>query len=194
MPAGHFQTGKAGRYKRCKHTLPEVVQIASDKAAKAARKKPRQMHPASLDNLQARDLAAAWWSKPIPQAKRCQHRNKATGQQCRRWAMKGARRCYDHGGLMDNPHHKAAAKALPRLDEALSRRIARQEIATHDPQTIQQVTSAALARSGGAAPHPAEILTGIKALAIDDGGAAFRRWLAQLTAPAATQRARKPKQ
>jgi hypothetical protein len=30
MPAGHFQTGKAGRYKRCKHTLPEVVQIASD--------------------------------------------------------------------------------------------------------------------------------------------------------------------
>ena len=180
---GLYQVGKTGKRKRRgRASLTDLAEAASKPKARSWRR--------SADHLPCGDPAHLW-GRPIPKGRRCQHKGK-TGQQCRRWAMKGARRCWDHGGLLDNPHHPSAPRWIAEIEAAAAKQAINKEIRTHDPQTVAAVRQAATTHSG-APPSGGDILQGLKALAQDDNGKAWRRWLNTLTAPATEKRARKPR-
>jgi len=176
---GLYQVSKAGKRKtRNKATVAQLAEAASKPRPKGRQMKagPNAGNPAGL------------WGKPIPKGRRCQFINKA-GHQCKRWAIVGGRRCWDHGGLLDNPNHPSAPRWIAEIEAEAARIATNREIRTYDPHTVQAVREAAQQR--GASPSGPELLNGLKALAQDDSGKAWRRWLSHLTAPATHQRARK---
>jgi hypothetical protein len=115
---------------------------------------------------------------PVPEEKQCRHIRKATGKRCGSYAMKGARFCNMHGGTRDNPAHPAAARLLRSgaLDAYEAEESAWREI-RRDP-----AREAARSQLVLHIKAPSAILQrdAMRALAMDDGGKAWRRLLAEV--------------
>jgi hypothetical protein len=116
---------------------------------------------------------------PAPDEKRCAHHKKhAGGERCRNYAVRGATHCHKHGGLRQNPRHPAAARLLLSgaldaygTEEAVWREIRR------DP-----AREAARAQLVLHIKAPSAILQrdAMRALAMDDGGKAWRRLVTEI--------------
>jgi hypothetical protein len=117
---------------------------------------------------------------PVPAEKQCQHIRKATGKRCGSYAMRGARFCLSHGGTRDNPKHPAAARLLlsGALDAYEAEQDAWREI-RRDP-----AREAARAQLVLHIKAPSAILQrdAMRALAMDDGGKAWRRLVQEIKA------------
>lgn len=127
---------------------------------------------------ETRNRAPLIW--PAPPEKQCQHVRKATGKRCGLYAMKGARFCNMHGGVRDNPRHPAAARLLRSgaLDAHEAEQQAWREI-RRDP-----AREAAQAQLVLHIKRPSAILQrdAMRALAMDDGGKAWRRLVQEIKA------------
>jgi hypothetical protein len=116
---------------------------------------------------------------PAPDEKRCAHHKKhAGGERCRNYAVKGATHCHKHGGLRQNPRHPAAARLL--LSGALDA-FERDENAWKE---IRQNPARGAARSALLPyirnPRADLVRDAINALALDDGGKAWRRLVTEV--------------
>lgn len=178
---GLYQVGPRGGRRRTKADLVKLAESAS--------KPRRRTPPEAASHLPCGDPATLW-GKPIPKGRRCQHKSKA-GKACRNWALVGASRCWQHGGILETPDSPVAARWIADIEHAVTKAEINREIRTYDRETVQAVRDAA--KSHGRAPSGADILEGLKALTAEDNGRAWRRWLAHLTAPAEEKRARKHK-
>ena len=135
------------------------------------------MTPAQLANLTVRH------GGPIGRGG-CTAIRSSTGERCKNAPVRGAERCRMHGGLLEVPGHQANARALftGRLDPGYAD--ARRQFYAFD-RDIRQAVHHAQEKVGGAKPrrgryHWPTLLAGAQALALDDEGLAFRRWLAAI--------------
>lgn len=179
---GLYQIGKGRKPKR--RTRASLADLAE-----AASTKKRKNHPGNAETLTNCRNIASLWGQQIPKGRQCSFTHK-TGKRCGCWAMRGARYCWKHGGLLDVPNHPSAVKALPYIEAEQAHRAAQQEIRKHDPHTVELIRQSIIAK-GYTTAQPGDIIEGVKAYNTDDNGRAYRRWLGQLTKPADQQRARK---
>lgn len=124
---------------------------------------------------------------PPPPERRCQHVwtvGERAGKQCPHWAIKGASRCYCHGGIRDVPTHRAAIKLVRSgmVQAEIARRLARQTAYLPEHRAARIVV-AKLLKGIGINPlgHAPILLAGILAYEEDDAGRAWRRWSDTIT-------------
>ncbi len=121
-----------------------------------------------------------------PDEFRCVFINK-NGRRCKKWRMRGATRCSKHGGLRENPEHPASAKRIDwwtRIrQEPGNRAKPSQDIAT---ARLEQDVANALKSKGLPHSDRDRLREGAELLRMDDGGTAWRRWLARQRAIAPT--------
>jgi hypothetical protein len=166
------------------YTRADLLRIATETALEKVNNRNRVPRPGAGDK-QAKGPGGP------PPDRQCQHVS-TKGKRCRRWALCGASRCWDHGGILDNPHHPSAPKAIPALLRLEARKEAKRALPSYSPQTIAQVEQAL--RAKGEALSPQSIREGCAALEANDAGKAWRRWLTSLTRPTDEQRARRPRE
>lgn len=100
-------------------------------------------------------------------------RQGGAGERCRCPAVRGASRCYWHGGLLEVPAHPGNRKQLEKYHARIARAAARTQTYLLPREARQQ---AALHYRGAGRDWHA-ILAGAQAYLQDDGGLAFRRWM-----------------
>ncbi len=142
----------------------------------AARKRPRRGgNPASLP---PHDPTRLW---PIRQERRCKF-IRHTGKQCGSWAMVGGDRCHKHGGYRQTPHNPATIALVHKgeIARADEKRRAAGELSngTWDRGLMEAAKRAIRERTGQRRIPPEVLLTGLKAMVHEDGGIAWRRFLA----------------
>jgi len=159
-------------------TWDEFVEQVREAWEREQRRKPRGAR--TPENLKPGRAAETLWQNPKYAERRCRHVNSQSGKRCRQWAMRGATRCREHGGIRENPAHPAAVKAYARgdIDRETAHKAHKAQVKAA-PQEEQDNARSAL-RDRGLAPHSADMLQGIEAQRQDDNGKAWRRWLKTL--------------
>ena len=160
----------------------EFIERARIAAAKPKRKGPNVTPPSLLIPPE---------QPPRDKGRQCRFVLKATGKRCRRWSIRGGTLCSKHGGLRQVPEHPATIRALDRI-EAVEQDNQASAILRADPDlfAVSEDVRQALEDMGRPRP-PSVILEGSRALLEDDGGKAWRRWVASLPPLVRQQRNRK---
>lgn len=147
-----------------------VLEAASDRR----RGRPRNQSPAQLANLRKSGT-------PNVGGRPCIATTRA-GTPCKRGAARGAERCSKHGGLLEAPAHPSNIRNLaPRIPDMRANVEARTEFYRF-PRSTRQAVHQAAHTQGEARRAWTTLLAGAQALHADDTGAAFRRWLKEITA------------
>ena len=149
----------------------------AEKVSKAKPRKKRNMSEAQLANL--------WHDpphNPPPEERQCQAVTRRLGRRCKQWAVRGAKRCHLHGGLREVPTHPATIRAYQKglVDAETAKRAARDWLSNNVSQRDRQELVETL-RHNDIRCDPVTMKQGWDAMVIDDGGRAWRRFLA--TAP-----------
>lgn len=154
-------------------------QAHADLIAEAAKQahKPRVAGP--RENLQPGRVHLVW------RAPQCEATANSTGQRCKCRVIRGASRCFLHGGLSEVPAHPSniAAYRDGRIQAKLDANAARKAFYLHEPAT-RQVVKTAWETAGGAQRRRrakwTDLLAGAQAISSDDTGRAFQRWLSAI--------------
>lgn len=97
------------------------------------------------------------------------------GSRCGCPAIRGAKRCYWHGGLLEVPDHPGNRAQVEKYHARAAKARARNQLYSLPKHARIQAT--ALAIAGGAGRNWHIILQGAQAILQDDGGLALRRWI-----------------
>lgn len=158
---------------------PQEWQDFVRQVSEAAQRKPRT----SAATPPPGDPAALRPENPLYQKRRCQHVSAKSGKQCKNWSMRGATRCHFHGGYRQAPTHPATVRLFTSGEiDRQSEHIAKRPLIYERGRETErrEAQRALLERRLGS--HAADVLEGMNAFAADDGGKAWRRWLATLDA------------
>lgn len=140
-----------------------------------AAQKPKSVGGCTIANLKRGGPEPLLNVRPERQCDFKHTKGAKAGHRCRRWAMKGARRCYHHGGMRQNPEHPSAVK---RLHDALhidAGRKAAQSLKDAPPKARATVEQAL--RDNDLPLRVQTVAAGVDAYQRDDNGRAWRRWL-----------------
>lgn len=116
---------------------------------------------------------------PAPEEKRCTFEGKVLGRRCKAYAVKGASRCWMHGGLREVPDHPANGRAYRKglIDQHTQHLSARDKLYSEvSPQERESAREAC--RANGIPAIPLNLMAAVEALRADDGGRAWRRFVA----------------
>lgn len=130
-------------------------------------------------------------SKPVPNSSdptrlhpprlQCDYQM-ASGKRCSHWPIRGATRCRHHGGYRQAPGADVTIRLFMtgEIDEADRRMKAQAELGKVDPAVLKAARSAIKERCGTKAVPSHILLEGCNLMEQDDGGVAWRRYLAGL--------------
>lgn len=150
----------------------QEFQERAEKAAK--RVSPRK---GTVETLQARIM-----QHPPPEERRCEAVTKRLGRRCKSWAVKGASRCIVHGGLLEVPDHPAAGRLWRKgkvTDEDREKQANKWLRQSPEGEKYGALVRGII-RERGLRAKPARVKEGVLAWSIEDGGRAWRRFLASL--------------
>ena len=152
------------------------------KAVAEAARKPRRGRPGPPSNPidPALGPKALHGNGPPPQERRCQYSNRE-GRQCRKWAMRGATRCFAHGGCRQVPDHPASIRLYH--NGRITANDARRRASAIIYSKHHKAGRAAVMTAQRSLPYELSreaIADGILSYYADDAGKAWRQWLDQI--------------